>query len=259
MTGPTPRPGPRPRPAPLRPRTVLSPLGRFAIAVDIPPRGWSGAHVWPDTGVLLSMGRKARLGAAFVAHYAGRASVSPTVSGELDHLADVTPARLSPKRVAVRSAAQAIRPALRSGALPVVPALPPADEAEQKTADEVIDDLRALPQDEDDPSFRHGGEAAVIVACLQAMRAGGRHVMLANDGPASKIAAKHGVLTRHAADVLAEFACADTSLSPQQLHDDFAYTLAASRPPADCLPSGVEHFTCQRADDGACPRCDPSA
>ncbi len=253
---PPPRPGPKPRPAPLQPRTVLSPLGRFAVAVDIPARGWSGAHVWPDTGVLLSMGRKARLRARFVSHYAGRASVVQTVSGELDHLADVTPARLPPQRVAARDAALSIRPVLVSGAVPVVPAARPGDEDEERTAEHVIGDLRALPQDEDDLSFRHGGEAAVILACLQGMKAGGRHIMLANDGPASKIAAKHGVLTRHAAHVLAEFACADAALDPQQLHDDFTYTLAVSRPPADCLPAGAQDFTCWRADDGTCARCD---
>lgn len=256
MTAPSPVPGPRPRPAAIPPRTVLSPLGRFAVAVDIPPRGWSGAHVWPDTGVLLSMGRKARLAAKFKAHYAGRTSVVATVSKEVDHLADAPAARIPPARVAAHSAAQAIRPALVSGALPVVPVDPPADDAESKVADEVLADLRSAPQDEDDPSFRHGGEAAVIMACFKAQKAGGRHIMLANDGPASRVAAQHGVLTRHAADVIAEFACADRALDPTSLLDDFEYTCRASKPPADCIPASADHFTCRLADDGTCSRCD---
>ncbi|MDP9164586.1 MAG: hypothetical protein M3O32_00695 [Actinomycetota bacterium] len=256
MTAPSPSPGPRPRPAAIPPRTVLSRLGRFAVAVDIPPRGWSGAHVWPDTGVLLSMGRRVRLTARFQAHYAGRTSVAMAVSKEVDHLADASAARISLGRVAAHAAAQAIRPALVSGAIPVVPVDPPADDAESKVADEVLAALRAAPQGDDDPSFRHGGEAAVIMACFKAQKAGGRHIMLANDGPASKVAALHGVLTRHAADVIAEFACADRTLDADSLKDDFEYACKASKPPADCIPAGPGHFTCRRADDGTCVRCD---
>lgn len=223
----------------------------------MPRRGWSGAQVWPDTSVLLSIARKDRMIARFAARFAGRTHVVAAVDVEVTRLADRPTALLRPEQVAATGAAMKIRPRLRSGELPVVPAAPPADDAEIALADAALTALRAGPREnaDQDHALKHAGEAAVIVACVRASAAGrDPQLMLANDGHASHVAARHNILTRHAADVIAEFACADQSLDPAELLDDFQFACGASKPPDDCCPADAEAFTCARGADG-CPLC----
>jgi len=93
------------------------------------------------------------------------------------------------------------------------------------------------------------------VECALRNRSGPpQNVMLANDGPASKVAATHGVLTRHTGEVLAEFACANPARTAEGLLADFTYACNASKPPDDVRSTTPAAFRCRKTG-GQCAPC----
>lgn len=220
----------------------------------MPRRGWPGAHVLPDTGVLLAVGRKPAVLREFAAHYVDRITVLTAIRDEVRRKAKIPPAlRRADDVHACDAAGKVMAHGIDPGLLPVVASPPPVTSADVTMATAV---LAALQGAGGDPR-QHAGEAAVIVECARRNSLGSRqNVMLANDGPASLVAAAHGVLTRHAGDVLAEFACADPTRTAESLLADFTHACNATRPPEDVLPTTREAFRCRRAG-GTCGPCGP--
>ncbi len=118
----------KPRPVPSAPglqmRTHLSSHGKFAIA-SIPRRGWPAAQVWPDTGVLLAVGRKPAVLREFAAHYNGRITVVLAVRDEIRRKAAIPPALRRHDDVhACDAAGKVMSHALDPGLLPVAATRP---------------------------------------------------------------------------------------------------------------------------------------
>ena len=233
------------RPAPRPPRA------RFVVAAAVPRRGWADAVVWPDTGVLLSLGVAPDLPARFRQQYRGRVRVARNVGLEVRGQSQ---AKAPDGDVAHRrreAAAVAVRELLLAGtSLPVVHLA----EEDLPEVQRVADRLAALS---DDPSKRHGGEAACIVLARRAAATvPGRHVLLTNDGGASTVADRYGIPSRHAADVLAELSCADPALTAAACWRHHQDAVAFSGIPANARPAGRSAFDCLADGGGTCRACD---
>jgi hypothetical protein len=198
------------------------------------------------------MGTSDDLSERFRQHYRGRVRVANSVSREVRGHSDATLAPDSTdqefrKREAATRAVHGFL--LGDRTLPLVK----LQEEDLDEVAEVAAQLKALSRDKEK---RHGGEAEIIVLALRAREAkGGRHILLANDGGASVVAASRGIPARHAADVLAELSCADSTLEAESCLAVFGLSLAVSAPPAHCRPADAEAFTCRAGRDG-CPPCD---
>ncbi|MER6574706.1 hypothetical protein [Nonomuraea sp. NPDC001023] len=119
--------------------------------------------------------------------------------------------------------------------------------------DRIREALKNLPGGMDKA---HGGEAELIaLASREQKTTGARQVLLSNDGGASVVAALYQIPTRHAADVLAEFACADPELSPAECMTLFTSACEVSAPPTVARPADASAFACSSAD-GVCTPCD---
>lgn len=249
----------RPSPAMMpRRRPVIPPAQRaprrstFRAADGIPRRGWPDAIVWPDTGILLVLGSDGDLPGRFRHRYGGRVRVADVVDHEIRGLSEARPAPDAPNTEYDRVAA-AIR-AVRELLLGVrsLPVARLRDEDLEEVA-QVTEQLRALSDDKDK---KHGGEAQIIVlAARAASEQEGRHVLLTNDGGASVVAHQHGIPARHAADVIAELACADTGLTPEMCLASFRASVPISAPPAHCRPTDTAAFACRGTSSG-CTACD---
>ena len=235
---------------PIRPRPEASSPPKFVVARDIPRRGAPDATVWPDTGVLLTLGTAEDLPARFASTYRGRSRVPRKVENELrghslgggDSDAD----RL--KTEAARVVVDALFVGERR-----FPA-PELEDTDMSFVEAITTALRKFPGGE---GKKHGGEAVVIALAVKERNARGtRQLLLANDAGASVVAANNGIATRHAADVLAEMACADHSLTPERCLSAFQDACEFSAPPRDCRPSATDAFRCRRASE-ACALCDP--
>lgn len=121
----------------------------------------------------------------------------------------------------------------------------------------VVDQIReALKNLPGGMNKAHGGEAELIaLAARQQNETGTRQVLLSNDGGASVVALQHQIPTRHAADVLAEFACADPGLTPAVCAALFKTACEISAPPAVARPADDSAFTCGYANS-LCTPCD---
>jgi hypothetical protein len=258
MTGPRPHPGLMPKKraavpaAPARP-----PAAGLAYAVDpaIRRRGLADAAAWPDTSVLLSMharcpadgpGSDVDVPGIFREHYRGRLRLAERIDKELRGLTGHS-------NHDVASAAENAVQRLRFGNRPLDvqrPALTDMSEVEKVHAQ-----LKAVPGASGDPK-KHLGEAEVIVLARKAAVRGQTQILLANDAGASVVAQAHGISSRHAADVIAELACADAALTPEGCLRRFRAGDKVSRVPRACLPSGPEAFACARAGNETCVTCD---
>lgn len=248
---PTPRMMPRRRPeVPAAQRAPSRAV--FQVAAGAPRRGWPGAIVWPDTGILLALGTRQILLDLFRAHYGGRVRITRRVTREIHGWASrpVDAATPAGERALVEAAIRARDFLGGSGIWPVVePAM--ADLPEVNT---VRDQLAALPGG---AGKRHGGEAEIIVLAAHAAAADGqKHVLLANDGGASVVAYRHAdLVSRHIGNILAEFACAGLGPTPDQWYDICETAMSVSAPPVRCRPQDAKAFTCQKGESG-CTACD---
>ncbi|MET9250273.1 hypothetical protein [Nonomuraea sp. NPDC003709] len=121
------------------------------------------------------------------------------------------------------------------------------------TVERIMEALKNLPGG---MNKTHGGEAELIALAAREQKATGtRQVLLSNDGGASVVAARYQIPTRHAADVLAEFACADPGLSPTECTALFRSACEISAPPVVSRPADDSAFTCSHAN-GLCGPCD---
>lgn len=249
----------RPSPAMMpRRRPVIPPAQRaprrstFRAADGIPRRGWPDAIVWPDTGILLVLGTDGQLLRRFRGRYGGKIRVADVVDREIRGLSEGVPGPDAPDTEYDRIAAatHAVRELLLGArSLPVVR----LREQDLEEVAHVTEQLRALS---DDKNKKHGGEAQIIVlAARTASEQGCRQVLLTNDGGASVVAHQHGIPARHAADVIAELACADASLTPEMCLAVFRASVPISAPPAHCRPTDAAAFTC-RATSSGCAACD---
>ncbi len=234
----------QPTPAMMpRRRTVIPPAPRpssraaFQVATSAPRRGWPDAIVWPDTGVLLGLGTDQTLLDRFRAHYGGRVRVVRGVDREIrsHSLDNLAPNAADEDRARVAAATRVVQAFLIGpGVWPVVE----LSMADLTDVDTVREQLRALS---DDPGRKHGGEAEIIVLASRAAASdGNRHVLLANDGPASVVAHRRGIPTRHIGDVLAEFACADPELSADQCLAACLLAMTVSKPRLAVVPLVVK-------------------
>ena len=240
-----------PQRRPVVVRAPRPPRPRFVVATGVPRRGWADAVVWPDTGVLLSMGVEATLPFRFGAHYRARARLAGPVAREL-RLQARPKAHADPSAVARQQAAAVAASVLLLGRDP----LPTRDltDADLKTVDAVAARLAALS---DDPTKRHGGEATCIVlAAREATEHPATHLLLTNDGGASTVAHERGLSSRHAADVLAEMSCADPALDAGTCWRHHRTAVALSGIPGNARPRGEEAFRCEADGAGRCPACD---
>jgi hypothetical protein len=185
----------------------------------------------------------------FLHRYRGLAQIPRTIENEVrgHSYGDDT----EPGSAARAVAATAIVGALFLGQR-TIPA-PELRDDDLMIVDNVVAELRAFPGGKDK---KHGGEAVLIVLATRAARESGRRqVLLSNDGGASVVADHNGVPTRHAADVLAEFACADPELPAQRCLKLFRESCAVSAPPKSCRPRTADFFECKRSG-GGCEECD---
>lgn len=224
------------------------PRAHFVVAKDIPRRGLTDSHVWPDTGVLLALGVSPDLPKRFRSLYSGRARVPRQVENELrGHSRPSAGAGQASKVAAATSVVNALfighsafpKPELKDEDMPLVERIRVA--------------LKGLPGA---IGKSHGGEAVMIALAVRSGREShARQVLLANDGGASVVAAAHGIATRHAADVFAEMACADPTLDADLCFENFKSACAISSPPASCTPNDRSYFACRKEGD-SCRPCD---
>ena len=124
--------------------------------------------------------------------------------------------------------------------------------ADPKVRDDIRMKLRALAPD---ANSGHGGETDLIALAVAEKCASGRQqTLLANDAGASIVAHGYGIPTRHSGDVLAEFACADRSLEPQDLLKVFRRAVAVSGITGNAQPKTKQAFTCGH-DGRSCGDC----
>jgi hypothetical protein len=252
-TGSRPNPSMMPKRSPNIP---LAPPGLrkriFAIADDIPQRGWDAAVAWPDTGVLLVLGMHSDLPARFRDRYPGRINVATQVSREVRSHSDGQAGPNEPESIYLR--VQAARAVVRSlllgsGSLPILA----LEEGDLTAVDVARDQLAALSAD---PKKKHGGEAEIIVLARKNMRSDGPpQVMFTNDGAASVVASKMGVPSRHSGHLLAELACHDMEFTPAEALTYFTSSLIVTSPPRVALMLSEANYTCQ-AQAGVCKSCD---
>jgi hypothetical protein len=229
----------------------------YAADASIPQRGLDAAVAWPDTGVLLSLhargpvdgpGSEYDLPGIFRDRFHRRLRLGERIDKELRGLAS------SDDRGAdVRNAASAALQRLRFGDRPVT--TQSLDMADVADVELVKSQLRAVPGASQDHRA-HQGEAELIVLARKAAARGTAQLLLANDAGASLVARAHGIPSRHAADVIAELACAEPSLTPQGCFRRFRAGDRVSAVPHGCAPSGPDSFTCSRPTGGACPACE---
>jgi hypothetical protein len=248
--GQRPSPMMMPRLRPVIPLAQRPPApSTFLVASGVPRRGILDAVVWPDTGVLLSLGTNEALVGRFRTHYEGGIRITKVVARELRRHSERSTAGLSVDDYdRVIAAGRAYRSLLLGpdGLEPVG-----ATTADLPEIEDVTQQLKGLSETTDK---RHGGEAEIIV--LASGQVGlQQQVLLTNDGGASVIAGRHGISARHFGDILAEFACADRELSAAECFRIFTDAVRISAPPAHCRPPSREYFTCVK-DGAGCALCD---
>jgi len=256
MTGPVAQPPPTPAMMPKR-RPVIPPPprrlqpSRFAVAGDMPRRGWPDAVSWPDTGIFLVLGSDAHLPEQFRRHFRGRVRVANGVAREVrGHARTSPPADAAPREHhRYDAASNAVRELLVADrTLPIVE----LEEDDLAAVDLVMAQLKAL---EAEPTKRHAGEAQIIVLAEKAARSHPTQVVLTNDGGASVVAQKHGLRSRHAGDVLAEMACANPDMDAGELWSVFSHCVTFTAPPSHARPTSDQDLRCRRQQD-SCPTCD---
>ncbi|MFF2058969.1 hypothetical protein [Rhodococcus qingshengii] len=223
---------------------------KFLSSKALPRKGLDSAGYWPDTGLLLFVGTDPSIPPLLRARYGGRLRITPKVENEIrgHSFANGT----SDKELAIRDAATAAVREFLVGSDPLAKFTIKVEDL--PLIDQVVNQLKALSSD---PDKRHSGEAEIIaVAARVRDKSGKPQIMLGNDGDASLVAKQHGVYARHAADVLAEFACRDKSLEPSRCYALFSTSCAVTSPPKACWPPDEDAFVCI-GDDGECRSCDP--
>ena len=246
---PTPADMPRRR----RPRVPTS-SGRlrrpsFASAPQIPQRGWSDAIIWPDTGVLLTLGVADDLPGRFRACFGQRVKVPRKVENELRGHSDDRAS--DDHSLAKANAAALVLQQLFVGGR--VFAAPELEESDYHRFDAVMLALKSLPGAD---GRTHGGEAvAITLASRERDATGARHVIAANDAGASQIARRYGIPCRHAADILAEISCHDDELTATRCLALFNTARTFTAPPRYCCPETTDAFTCHKEQQG-CEPCD---
>jgi hypothetical protein len=247
------RPSPADMPQRRRPVIPTRPpapaRSAFYRAAGIPQRGWDDATVWPDAGILLFLGTADDLPRRFTRHFRGRVQVPRRAENEVRGHSNGggTTAQELRKTNAATAVIRALF--LGGGTFPK----PELNNADLPLVDQIITALKNLPGGK---GKAHGGEAELIALAVREQRnTSERQVLLANDGGASIVAALHHVPTRHAADVLAEFACADPELSAARCLELFTESCFVSAPPTSCWPEDDTAFRCRRSES-TCAPCD---
>lgn len=258
MNGSSPHPGLMPKKrasVPAAPSRPPAPRPAYVIDSAIPRRGLTDASAWPDTGVLLSVharcpndgpGSEYDLPGKFREHYRRRLRLAERIDKELRGL-------IGSSNINVAFAARNAVQHLRMGERPIDVQRPTQEDMDE--IQKVCTQLKALPGASDEPR-KHLGEAEAIVLARKSALRGQRQILLANDAGASVVAKAHGIASRHAADVIAELACADAALRPEGCLRRFRVGDSVSRVPRACRPSGPEAFACARTDTRTCATCD---
>lgn len=232
----------------IPPRDNRKPASKFVSSNEIPRRGWRDAIVWPDTGIFLLLGVEDDLPDRFMRLYKNRIRVPRKIEGELrGHTNGGTSRNDQLTAAAARASVNAMflgetrfrQPELEEEDIPLV------------------DDLRAaLSKTPGGLGKAHGGEATLIALAVRMKKSSGkRQVLLSNDGGASAVAALHQIPTRHAADVLCEIACSDSTITAQRCWEIFSKTRDISCPPRACHPANSSTFEC-KISSGTCAPCD---
>ena len=223
---------------------------KFLSSEALPRKGLDNAWFWPDTGLLLFVGTDPSIPPRLRARYGGRLRITPKVENEIRGHSLATGA--SDKELAIRDAATAAVRELLLGSHPLAKFSVEAEDL--ALIDKVLNQLKSLSSD---AGKRHSGEAEIIAIAVRVRDKSGKpQVILGNDGDASLVAKRHGVYARHAADVLAEFACRDKSLEPSQCYALFTNSCAVTSPPKACWPPNEDAFICE-GDATKCDSCDP--
>lgn len=257
----TPGPG-RPTPNVMPTRRPTAPPTRtpstFTVASDYPKRGLPGVLSFADTGVLLFAGTDPALLGRLRAHYGGRLHVLQAVEREIRGHARHSPAPAAPadEHARVAAADLCVRVLLHAagGISPIV--LTHEDIPAVRAVEAQLQGLTGAAA-----AKAHAGEAEVIVLAVKskAARPERPHVVLTNDGGASEVAHDHGLPSRHAADVLAELACADSALDADACWAHWQAGKDVSKIPGHCRPNNKGAFACARDDTDACGMCDAVA
>jgi hypothetical protein len=247
--GPSPSSVPPRRRATIAPHPAVAAQNRFAVAAQIPRRGWPDSTIWPDTGIFLTLGTAPELPPVFTRHFRGRVRVPRKIRNELRGHSNTQPATRHDYR-RKQAATAAIKAFFIGDGVFPQPELTPND---IPLLDEILDALRNLPGGK---GKGHSGEAELIaLAVREARQTATRQVLLANDGGASVVAARYKVPSRHAADVLAEFSCGAHGVTPRRCLQIFQEACDISAPPAHCLPKDESFFVCIKSESG-CSQCD---
>lgn len=245
-----PNPGMMPRRRPVV--AALPPRSKnvFAVAAAVPRRGWPDAVVWPDTGILLAVGTNSDLPPRFRRHYRGRVRVSRNVDLEMRSHTDARPTADAKESDHQRFAAAELafnELLFGAGKLNIVD----LTEGDYATYDSIREKFKGL-----DPTKRHGGESATIALASRLKTSGDReHIFLTNDGMASIVAEKHGIPSRHVADMIIEFACADPTLSSETCFALVTEALPVTAPPRSSVPKVHTELKCF-SNEGTCTECE---
>ncbi|EHN78883.1 hypothetical protein SMCF_1546 [Streptomyces coelicoflavus ZG0656] len=254
-----------PRPPSLRPPgTVKS--ARYAIATHLPKMHTPVDMAWGDTGTLCSLGQRPHLLEQVMRLYGTSLVVTEAVSREIYSKANKPERLRTPENRIMCISAKKVADKLDSGDIRVLPLVDSPSVKDKH--DIVMQQLRDLdasrraahgPSDDEDYAHKHAGEADSIVAAVRTIALKKRTVFLTNDGGASLVAQRHGVASRHVGHLLAELGCADSSITPEELYEQFMQmTGHFATVPNTARPASSDFFVCSRAD-GVCNACDALA
>jgi hypothetical protein len=210
----------------------------------LPKRGLPTSLIWPDTGILLFAGTEAGLPERIRQLYGGRMRILRRVENELRGLS------YGSNNI---DATQAASRAVQAFFIDWSPVVVDVSNQDAVLLDKLIRQLNATPGQ---TGNRHTGEANIIArAVREAQGSRAVHVMLTNDHGAAVVAEQNGLIARHSADVLAEIACMDATVTPDWCLRVFQESCSTTSPPQRNWPSGSDAFSCSRLGS-SCEPCE---
>lgn len=247
------------RPPSLQPRTRAR--VRTSTSTGQPRRHVDVFRAWADTGLLCALARRPVLLDKILDLYGASLVVAEAVAVEIRRLSGTPEARRTPQTRLLCSGADTVVRYLDDGRI-MECALPTGSETFNTVAklDQVLRQLQGIdaaaaeragrPTDAVTSAHKHVGETHSIVCAARIVGAGGKTVLLTNDGGAIKVAESHSVPCKDLGQLLAELGCAADPTDAEELFDSFKeVTRTFATVPAHRQPADASAFRCVKHGD----------